>query len=193
VHTSLTAAASATTIAYGGSVLLSARLVQADTASPLAGRSVVVESRPAASSKYAPAGTLHSRADGSVSFTAKPRSSTVYRFRYVGANGETASAATAGVSVRLTIAGALNAAVGRVGQHLSLKGHVSPALGGYVYRQQLVGRSWTTLARTAVTRTGTFAFPVVPIVKGVKTYRVTMPGSSSYASTVSASMRLTVR
>ncbi len=191
--TSLSVVASATTIAYGGSVRLTARLSRADTQAPAADRAVLLESRPSSSGVYVPVTALQSGADGSVSYAVAPRSSTVYRFRYAGTDTEAGSSATATVAVSLRIAGTLSRRVGTVGQRLTLSGHVSALRAGFVYRQQLINGTWTTLARARVTHAGAFAFAVVPVVKGVKVYRVRVPRSSSYASTVSSALRLTVR
>jgi hypothetical protein len=95
--------------------------------------------------------------------------------------------------VRARIVSTLSAASVRAGQRLTMSGRVSPATSGYVYLQTVLNGRWTTLARTAIGRTGLFSFPVVPSVRGSRSYRVSTSTTSAYAGTYSATAYLHVR
>ncbi len=64
------------------------------------------------------------------------------------------------------------------------------ARGRLALRQQLVHGRWVTLDRRVLGATGTARFPVRPISRGAKTYRVVLRGAPAVASPV---VRLTVR
>ncbi|MDQ1680415.1 MAG: lysozyme [Frankiaceae bacterium] len=190
------------TISYGASTALSARLTRAATKTALAGRSVVLEARSATTGLYLAVTTLTTNADGVVSTVLTPRATTQYRFRFAGTNagvgsgnptGERPSIAVAAVNVRVRIVSTLSATSVRAGQRLTMSGRVTPATSGYVYLQTVLNGRWTTLARTAIGRTGLFSFPVVPAVRGSRYYRVSTSTTSAYAGTYSATAYLHVR
>jgi GH25 family lysozyme M1 (1,4-beta-N-acetylmuramidase) len=202
VMTTLRIVGQSPTISYGASTALSARLTSATTKTALAGRSVVLEARSATTGLYLAVTTLRTNADGVVSAVLTPRATTQYRFRFAGTNagvgsgnptGERPSIALVAVNVRVRIVSRLSATSVRAGQRLTMSGQVSPATSGYVYLQTQLNGRWTTIARTSIGRTGLYAFSVVPSVRGSRTYRVTMPTTSAYAGTYSATAYLHVR
>ncbi|MDQ1714547.1 MAG: hypothetical protein QOC60_492, partial [Frankiaceae bacterium] len=120
-----------------------------------------------------------------------PLATSIYRLRYAG-GAEAGSIAASQVIVRAHLAGRFNFAVARVGAAVILSGRVSPTTKGFVYRQMFVGRHWTTLDRTAVGPRGTFAFRVLPVLKGAKLYRLSMAQSARFGATTSAIIHLRV-
>ncbi|MDQ1723178.1 MAG: lysozyme [Frankiaceae bacterium] len=190
VQTTLTLRTSASAISYGGRVVMSARLTRNDTGAALAGRSVIVEGRTSGAA-FQRIATLHTNATGAVSIARSPLATSIYRLRYAG-GAEAGSIAASQVIVRAHLAGRFNFAVARVGAAVILSGRVSPTTKGFVYRQMFVGRHWTTLDRTAVGPRGTFAFRVLPVLKGAKLYRLSMAQSARFGATTSAIIHLRV-
>jgi len=91
--------------------------------------------------------------------------------------------------VRVTVA--LTRPAIRLGSSTVLAvGAPDSARGRLALRQQLVHGRWVALDRRVVGATGTARFPVRPIYKGAKTYRVVLQGAPAVASPV---VRLTVR
>lgn len=193
VPTTLTVTVNDTGISYGESVTISGSLVRADTGAALAGRSVKIEGRTAASGGYAPIATLTTDANGAVTLTRAPKASAEYRVRYAGGADGGPSIGTRKVAVSPVLSATLSAATVVAGKKATLKGRVTPVRSGYVYRQMLIGGRWSTLDKARLSANGNYTFTFKTVTKGVKTYRVYLPTSSSFASSLSNSSAITVR
>ncbi|MCU1675556.1 MAG: glycoside hydrolase family 25 [Frankiales bacterium] len=191
--TTLRVTTSAAGIKYGASVAINGRLTSSDSGTPIAGAQVYLEGATSTSGGYSPIASLTTNADGRVSAVRTPRASATYRLRYAGGAAGRASLDTSRVVVRPVLAGKLNATRARVGSKLRLTGRVTPLHSGFVYRQQLVEGNWTTLDRATLGASGTYAFRVVPVKKGVKSYRVATRETPTFGSSASATIHLTVR
>lgn len=191
--TKLTLAASPSTLSHGAETTLSGKLTTA-TGSPVAGKAVQVYVRKRGVSSYALLSTRTTGADGTYSGTHAPTTSVDYAVRFREDGSYTASGSEALVDVAPTVTAAFSASNVRLGTSVSLSGVVTPAHPGQqVTRQQLVNGTWTTLATTTLSPSGTYTFTVKPTSRGTKTYRVVKSADGDHLTGTSLTRTVVTR
>ncbi|MEV8373467.1 DUF1906 domain-containing protein [Kribbella sp. NPDC056861] len=192
--TSTTAAASASSIMYTGSVTLSSQVKQANTGAALAGVPVTLYSKAINASKWTTVATVMSSATGAVSSVQKPGVSTAYMWAYNGSAdllGSGSAAVT--VAVRPAMSGYLTPAAIKLGASTLLYGYLNPPhAGSTAYLQQKSGTKWIAVTTGKVTANGKFAFSIKPAARGTYTYRVVWLADADHQGTQTPSKVLTV-
>ena len=183
----------ATSLRYGTSTTLTATLRRADTGAALASRKVGVYLRPAGQTSWAYLKTLTTASDGTASVSLRPTRNEGVQFRVAGGNGYLATTTTRPLVVHPRLTARLSSTTVRAGHSVTMRGTVSPVLGGRtVYRQGYYDGGWHTWASTKVRSDGTFVFTITPTVRTTDVYRVYLPASTRYGNARSARVYLTV-
>ncbi len=190
--TTLTATAPAT-ITYGSSLEIPARLRITATGAPVSGATLRLQRTTTDTWSYVH-DPLTTAADGTAGFVAAPP--TTCRFRVLSAAAWSYAAAVSrplSVAVRYRVTAGFVASTVRRGTAAVLRGTVGPArTGTRVERQRLVGSTWTTVAATTTSSTGSYSFRFTWSTPGSRTYRVRVPGTSQNATGYSREHVLTV-
>ncbi|GAA1641129.1 hypothetical protein GCM10009744_33840 [Kribbella alba] len=194
--TGSTVAASASAIAYQGSVTLYSRVTRVDTKAGVVGVPMSLYSRPKNGTTWTEVARTTSSGSGSVASVQKPTVSTVYVWGY---NGSTdgllgSRSAYSTVEVRPTITASLTVASINLGASTAFYGYLRPQHPGTtVYLQRQSGASWPTVGTTKLNSTGNYAFSIKPTARGTFNYRVVWLADADHATTVSAVKSVTVK
>ncbi|HEY0616418.1 MAG TPA: DUF1906 domain-containing protein, partial [Kribbella sp.] len=194
--TGSTVAASASAIAYQGSVTLYSRVTRVDTNAGVVGVPMSLYSRPKNGTTWTEVARTTSSGSGSVASVQKPTVSTVYVWGY---NGSTdgllgSRSAYSTVEVRPMITANLTVASINLGASTAFYGYLRPQHPGTtVYLQRQSGASWPTVTTTKLNSTGNYAFSIKPTARGTFNYRVVWLADADHATTVSAVKTVTVK
>jgi hypothetical protein len=192
----LTLAASPTSILYGGSVQLSGRLRQANTAEGIAGDPLALERRPKGRSGWTALATVTTASDGSLDPTqaVTPQANTDYRLRHAATpfyGASTSRTVTVLVGVRLTARS--NRTSMALGRTATISGQVTPAHRGQPIRlQQKHGRSWHTAQAKTLPASGRYSFALRPGATGTSWWRVHKVSDTDHIGAISRTFRLVV-
>ena len=179
----LTLSAAPTVVTHGASTTLHATLLSGTRA----GTSVAFYAKPAGARAWNQVGTAVTNASGSANLPVRPARTTSYQARLVAAPvGAPITSNNVGVGVRQTVSVAATRV--RHGTKLHLTGVVGPAGGtSSVNVQRLIGRVWRTVRPAPLSRTGAYAVTVT-LPTGRTYWRIQVPASTSFVSTVSSSV-----
>lgn len=193
-----------TTIVYGGTVTVRARLFWVDKRSlrrqPIAKQRVRLLQKDQADGDERLLATATTAADGSVAVTVKPaRNAHGLYLRWD--EGTTASgirydfgvAWTGRVDVKSRIGIRSKPAKLRVKQVGYIQGNVTPATPAakYVYLQRYSRGAWRNVGSATIRGNGTFSLGVRPLAKGTFSYRVYKPGDARNAFNVTSAFKIT--
>jgi 5-hydroxyisourate hydrolase-like protein (transthyretin family) len=193
--TTLTLTAAPTSVLYGGTVTLSGRLQQANTAG-IAGETVTVERRPKGTTTWSALTTVTTASDGTLDPNPQlaPQAHTEYRLRHPASPfyaASTSSTATVLVGVRLTAR--LNRTSMALGRTATITGQVVPAHRGQRIRlQHKQGRSWRTVQAKILPATGRYSFALRPRASGTSWWRIYKASDADHIGAISATLRLVV-
>jgi 5-hydroxyisourate hydrolase-like protein (transthyretin family) len=163
---SFTLAALQPSVLYGGTVQLSGRLQQANTAEGIAGETLTLERRPKGTTSWTSLATVTTASDGTLDPTqaATPQAHTDYRLRHPATPfyaASTSPTVTVLVGVRLTAR--LNRTSIALGRSATISGQVAPAHRGQQIRlQQKRGRTWHTAQTKTLPASGRYSFALRP-------------------------------
>jgi hypothetical protein len=194
--TSLTLAASPTSILYGGTVQLSGRLRQANTAAGIAGETLILERRPKGGTSWTALATATTASDGILDPThaVTSQASTEYRLRHAATPFYAASISrtvTVLVGVRLTARS--NRTSMALGRTATISGQVTPAHRGQRIRlQHKQGRTWRTVQAKNLPATGRYHFGLRPRATGTSFWRIYKASDTDHIGAKSATFRLVV-
>jgi Lamin Tail Domain/Fibronectin type III domain len=194
--TTLTLAASPTSILYGGTVQLSGRLRQADTAQGIAGESLFLERRPKGGTSWTALATVTTGSDGTLdpTQTATPQANTEYRLRHPATPFYAASTSptrTVLVGVRLTARS--NRTHMALGRTATISGQVVPAHRGQRIRlQHKQGRTWRTTQAKTLPASGRYSFNLRPRATGTSGWRIYKASDTDHIGDISRTFRLVV-
>jgi hypothetical protein len=174
------AAVSATTVAYGAAVMLSARTLSGSSPAPSA--PAELWSRPRGGGDWTQLAAGVSDDTGLVQWSVRPAAHTDYVVRSRGTSSEVLA-----VLVRRTATLARTPAAARVGSLVTFRGGIRPAASGQrLALQRLVGGTWRTVAAPLTNAAGTWSAPVRQTVRGHASYRVSVPGDPGHLAALSA-------
>ncbi|HEX4697812.1 MAG TPA: DUF3152 domain-containing protein [Actinomycetes bacterium] len=169
--TALTSTASPSVVATGRPTTFAGRLTDAATSAPLAGLPVDLEAQDATGG-WTVVATLTTDADGQLTSSQVPPSTTVYRVHH-GAAGSAEESVSPPVTVRVKV---LTAAPSRlavpVGRIVTVRGVLGGPGGRGVRLEQGDFNGWHSVAQTTSLADGSFAFSVEPTAPGFWTWRV---------------------
>ena len=194
--TTLTLAASLTSILYGGTVQLSGRLQQASTAEGIAGATLTLERRPKGGTSWTALATVTTTSDGTLDPTqaVTPQAHTEYRLRHPDTPfyaASTSPTVTVLVGVRLTARS--NRTSMALGRTATISGQVVPAHRGQRIRlQHKQGRTWRTVQAKTLPATGRYYFNLRPRVTGISGWRIYKASDSDHIGAISRTFRLVV-
>ena len=194
--TTLTLAASPTSVLYGGAIQLSGRLQLADTAEGIAGETLTLERRPKETTTWSTLATVTTASDGTLEPTqaATPQASTEYRLRHPATPfyaASTSPTATVLVGVRLTAR--LNRTSMALGRTATISGQVTPAHRGQRIRlQHKQGRIWRTTQSKTLPTAGRYYFNLRPQTTGTSWWRVYKASDTDHIGDISTTLRLVV-
>lgn len=192
VATSISLTSTPATITFGQATTLSGRLTTAG-GSAVAAKPVKIFVRAAGTTTWGLLSNRTTAADGSFSGTHSAQRNLEYNVQFTGDAEYSGASRTGRVSVAPAISAALSASSTRLGTTVTMKGTVNPRHAGLVVRrQQLIGGTWTTLASSTVTSTGTYSFPVKALSVGTKSYRVLSAADGDHVAGASAPRTLVV-
>ena len=194
--TTLTLAASPTSILYGGTVQLSGRLQQASTAEGIAGATLTLERRPKGGTSWTALATVTTTSDGTLDPTqaVTPQAHTEYRLRHPDTPfyaASTSPTVTVLVGVRLTARS--NRTSMALGRTATISGQVVPAHRGQRIRlQHKQGRTWRTVQAKTLPATGRYYFNLRPRATGISGWRIYKASDSDHIGAISRTFRLVV-
>jgi Lamin Tail Domain/Fibronectin type III domain len=194
--TTLTLAANPTSVLHGGTVQLTGRLQQANTADGIAGESVTVERRPKGTTTWTTFTTLTTASDGTLDPAPQvtPQAHTQYRLRHPATPfyaASTSPTVTVVVGVRLTAR--LSHPSMALGRTATIGGQVVPAHAGQrirLHHQQ--GRTWRTAQAKTLPATGRYRFAVRPRATGTSWWRIHKASDADHIGALGPSLRLVV-
>ncbi len=185
---SLAALAAPSHLVAGGHVLMQFAVRSNGAAMP--GAQVVVSSRSAGQTGFAPGRLLTADASGLVSWSVAPLHTTTYRIE-LAADSAVAAEHTVTVSQRVSVSAASTTV--RRGLPIRLSGRVLPAHAGLTVRIQLLtARGWVTVATPRLNATSAFAASLVPRVRGRYLFRVSAPATALNAAGLSRTIAVRV-
>ncbi|HEV2927993.1 MAG TPA: fibronectin type III domain-containing protein, partial [Propionibacteriaceae bacterium] len=164
--TTLTLAASPTSILHGGTIQLSGRLQQTTTAEGIAGATLALERRPKGGTSWTALATMTTTSDGTLDPTqaVTPQAHTDYRLRHPATPfyaASTSPTVTVLVGVRLTARS--NRTSMALGRTATITGQVVPAHSGQRIRlQHKQGRTWRAVQAKPCRRPAATASPCGP-------------------------------
>jgi hypothetical protein len=194
--TTLTLAASPTSVLHGGSVQLSGRLQQTSTAESIAGETVTVERRPKGGTSWTAQATVTTASDGTLDPTqaVTPQAHTDYRLRHPATlfyAASTSPTVTVLVGVRLTARS--NRTHMALGRTATISGQLTPAHRGQQIRlQQKRGRTWRTAQTKTLPASGRYYFNLRPRATGTSWWRIYKASDSDHIGAISRTFRLVV-
>ena len=194
--TTLTLAVSPTSIYHGGTIQLSGRLQQANTAEGIAGETLTLERRPTGTTSWSTLATVTTASDGTLDPThaATPQAHTKYRLRHPATAFYAASfsrVVTVKVGVRLTARS--NRTSMALGRTATISGQVIPAHRGQRIRlQHKQGRTWRTTQSKPLPASGRYHFNLRPKTTGTSGWRIYKASDSDHIGAISRTFRLSV-
>jgi hypothetical protein len=194
--TTLTLAASPTSVLYGGTVQLSGRLQQTETEAGIAGETLTLERRPKAGASWTALATVTTGSDGTLdpSQAVTPQAHSDYRLRHPASPFSAASTSpvvAVRVGVRLTARS--NRTSMALGRTATISGQVVPAHTGQRIRlQHQQGRSWRTVQAKPLPATGRYSFALRPRATGPSWWRVHKASDTDHIGASSRAFRLVV-
>jgi hypothetical protein len=200
--TSLTAGA-ATTIKYGGSLVVSTLAKDVNTKAVLAKLPVVLYKRSSSTAAWTKVASLTTTTAGVASSTQAPKAYTQYQWRFAGdASHAAVNSAVQVVSVAQTVSARATATSVVRGSTVKIYGTVGPTVTNQVvYLQRLSGSTWQMVTSAkqikqklpnGVTTTG-FVLSVKPSPAGTYRYRVYKPAATGLLAGYSATITVTAR
>jgi hypothetical protein len=194
--TTLTLAASPTSVLHGGTVQLSGRLQQANTAEGIAGETLTLERRPKGTPSWTTLATVTTVSGGVLDPTQQvvPQARTDYRLRHSATPfyaASTSPTVTVRVGVRLTAR--LSRTSMALGRTATLGGQVVPAHRGQRIRlQHKQGRVWRTVQAKTLPATGRYSFALRPRATGTSWWRIYKANDVDHVGAISSALRLVV-
>jgi hypothetical protein len=194
--TTLTLAASPTSVLHGGTVQLSGRLQQANTEEGIADETLTLERRPKGTTTWTALATVTTAGDGTLDPTPQvtPQAHTDYRLRHSATPFYAASISPiAAVRVGVRLTARLNWTSMALGRTATVAGQVVPAHRGQGIRlQQKRGRSWHTAQKKTLPASGRYSFGLRLQTTGTSWWRVYKASDSDHIGAISQSLRLVV-
>ena len=194
--TTLTVAASPTSVLYGGTVQLTGRLQQTNTEAGIAGETLILERRPTRTTSWTTLATVTTASDGTLdpTQTATPQAHTDYRLRHPATPfyaASTSPIAAVRVGVRLTAR--FNRTSMALGRTATVAGQVVPAHRGQgIWLQHKRGRTWYTAQKKTLPASGRYSFALRPQTTGTSWWRVFKASDSDHIGDLSQSFQLVV-
>jgi hypothetical protein len=183
--TSSTAAASAASIMYTGSVTLKSQVKRLDTGAVLAGVPVTLYAKAINASKWSVVATVKSSATGAVSAVHKPTVTTRYMWAYNGTTDLLGSGSpTVTVAVHPALSSYLSPAAIKLGASSVFYGYLNPAHAGTkTYLQRKSGTKWVAVTTAKLSANGKYTFAIKPTARGTYTYRVVWLADADHQGT----------
>lgn len=192
--TSSTAAASAASIMYTGSVTLKSQVKRLDTGAALAGVPVTLYAKAINASKWSVVATVTSSATGAVAAAHKPTVTTRYMWTYNGTTSLLGSGSpTITVAVHPALSSYLTPAAIKLGASSVFYGYLNPAHdGSTAYLQRKSGTKWVAVTTAKLSTSGRYSFTIKPTARGTYTYRVVWLADADHQGTQTVAKILTV-
>jgi len=194
--TTLTVAASPTSVLHGGTVQLTGRLQQANTEEGIDGETLILERRPNGTTSWTTLATVTTASDGTLDPTqaVTPQAHTDYRLRHPATPFHVASISPiAAVRVGVRLTARLNRTSMALGRTATISGQLTPAHRGQPLRlQQKRGRTWHTAQKKTLPASGRYSFGLRPQTTGTTRWRVHKASDSDHIGAISQSFRLVV-
>jgi hypothetical protein len=194
--TTLTLAASRTSILYGATVQLSGSLRQADTTQGIAGETLFLERRPKGGTSWTTLATVTTASDGTLDppQTVTLQAHTEYRLRHPATPFYAASnSQTVRVLVGVRLSARSNRTSMALGRTATISGQVIPAHTGQRIRLQLKqGRTWRTMQAKILPASGRYYFNLRPRATGTSWWRIYKASDSDHIGAISPTFRLVV-
>jgi len=170
------------TVTGGGSVALQVSVVDNYTKSAPSG-DVELQSAPGGSSTFT---TLKTLPASSTTTTVSPTATTQYKLVYPGSAATAASSSSpVTVTVNSSISAAASARYVAKGKTYKISGSTSPVTpGATVSLQQNSAGSWSTIATTKTTSSGSYSFTRTATTRGSQSLRVVLSGSGAISSPI---------
>jgi GH25 family lysozyme M1 (1,4-beta-N-acetylmuramidase) len=160
-------------LAFGTSLPLRAKLVRADTHAGLPDRQVLIFRRARPSDPWVEVRKLSTDTSGLATTVLHPTRSAELEAVFPGAKGVQRSDTFENYIVRPTVTAALSATTVKRGTHVTLTGSASPFKAGQrVMREQFWGGVWHIVASSKIGPRGKFRFQITPTAKAVYAYRI---------------------
>lgn len=190
--TTLTASAPAA-VSYGTKIAVSGKLITA-AGTPVAGVRVALHQRPAGTTTWKYIVSTTTSSTGTAVFSYTPTVNSEFQLYAPSSWSYLASVSpTVKTSVRWRVSAAFDDSTITRGTTAKLRGAVAPVRAGTAVRlDRYVSGSWTLVGSTTVSSTGTYVFVIIPNTAGTYTYRVRVPGTTSYATGYSVARQLYV-
>jgi type VII secretion-associated serine protease mycosin len=181
---SLTTAASATTVTSGQAVTVTGHLRRTGTTTGVREVPVDLLVRKVGTTSWSRATTVTTARDGAFAATHTPAWNAEYRVRF---RGQDAALATEGpvrkVSVRARVTTKLSATSVKRGTAVTITGKVSPNHAGQrVVLQRRVDGTWRDVTNATLSSTSTYTFRPATSKTGTTTYRVLRPAGKDHAA-----------
>jgi hypothetical protein len=180
-------------VSGGASTTVSGVLTDTETAQPLAGREVTVQTQPAGQLTWATQQTVATTASGSVSVPEQPLVNTAYRLVAASADGYaavTSKSVAVAVQPVLTVTGHVRAAAHST---VDLKVASTPKQGGQqVTLQRRRHGVWGAVSSAHLSSAGRHTFGVQVGKAGVEKYRLVEAATSQHAAASSRAFVITV-
>jgi 5-hydroxyisourate hydrolase-like protein (transthyretin family) len=185
VATTLTLAATPTSVLHGGTVTLTGRLQRVDTAAGIPGETVTVERRPKRTTTWTALTTVTTANDGTLDLNPQlsPQAHAEYRLRHPATpfyGASTSRTVTVLVGVRLTAR--LNRTSMALGRTATITGQVVPAHHGKRIRLQ----------PKPLPATGRYSFAVRPRATGISRWRIYKASDTDHIGDISPTLLLVV-
>jgi hypothetical protein len=169
-----------TSLAFGDSLKVTAKLVRTDTKAALSGQPVLVYRRHASKDAWHQIDKLSTNDNGRASVELTPHKSAHLEAVFPGHKGISRSATYKSYVVHPTVTGSLSAKKLTVGGTAAISGTVAPYKAGQVVsRQRLVNSKWVTKDTTIVSDDGQYSFTITPAKAGTYVFR-TVVAKSAY-------------
>lgn len=192
VPTILTATATSSVI-YGDPLTLQTKLKRADTAKPLAHKSVLIYHRSTPAASWKKIKKLRTDSSGRAKATLYPKRSGRYEAVFAGARGVARSTAHTSYVVTPVVTSGLSPDTVVHGGTVTLSGGVTPAVSGArVTRQRLMNGAWVARGKTRTNRRGLYSFDLRPKYAGTYVLRVLVAPADGRGTAHSHRVRLTV-
>ncbi|MEV6413021.1 DUF1906 domain-containing protein [Kribbella sp. NPDC051718] len=193
--TSSTAAASAASIMYTGSVTLKSQVKRLDTGAALAGVPVTLYAKAINASKWTAVATVTSSSTGAVAAAHKPTVSTYYMWTYNGTTDVLGSGSpTVTVAVHPAMSSYLSPTAIKLGASSVFYGYLNPAHAGTkTYLQRKSGTKWVAVTNGKLSTNGKYTYVIKPTARGTYTYRVVWLADADHQGTQTVAKVLTVK